>query len=111
MPCSGIWAIGKWTRVQAGEDRIISDSEDNTLVAGRGKAGKEGGRATEGTKENQPQPFPLGARSSLGTWTRPYQQPERGATKQSYIYLQEDARQIKFWFSLLQNELMVIYSI
>lgn len=75
MPCSGIWATGKWTRVRAGEDRITSDSEDNTLVAGRGKAGEEGGegarrrgRVTDGTKENQPQPIPPGARSSLGTW-------------------------------------------
>lgn len=53
-------------------DRITSDSEDNTLVAGGGKAGEERG---EGTRcrvgvavngPNQTQPFPQGARSSLG---------------------------------------------
>lgn len=54
-------------------ERSASDSEDNTLVAGGGKAGEEGGEGArcragggaDGTEENQIRPFPQGARSSL----------------------------------------------
>lgn len=53
-------------------DRITSDSEDNTLVAGGGKSGEkrgEGTRCRVGVAVNSPnqtQLFPPGAWSSLG---------------------------------------------